>query len=347
MTPPRVHMKHRVFDFFCSNSDSEARINQAKLQDLVEQVLAENVQLRQKLQMSQDSFDARNIATRHPGCDGTTARFGDDVSTLRSLQGIRRSETMRSTMTGVRNSMIRFAFENILEGSRVYKRTAHFHECDQSFASSAIRSIFTGYSLADISILSVIAMPFCAEEISNACHYIIQEENREPQSPDALWSQNRQPRSVNPALRNTVAGTPDLRVGDTSQSWAGDLHPEILDAFDALQVLEECTEPEPSTQRVITSSHISTEQSDRDSSSAEYRPSEATAPPQDTPDTSITNGSIEPAPGRLHSHSASLAALEGSPTRRDSDSMSAYAASVLGSLDESEEAYPCQGCGKV
>lgn len=318
------------------------------MQDLVEQLLAENIQLRQKLQISQDLFDARSIATRHPGDDRATAKFGDDVSTIRGPQGIRRSETMRrSAITGVRNSIIRFAFENILEGSRVYKRTAHVHDCDQSYDSSAIRSVFTGYSLADISILSVIAMPFCAVDVSNGHHYIIQEEEGELRSPDAQPSQNEQLSSVHPAQRNTVAGSPDSKADDTPQGRAGELHPEMLNTFRALQVPEEPTEPEPLAETIITSSHISTERSDRDSSSAGYPPSEATTPPRDTPDASIANGSVEPASDRLHSHSASLAAFEGSLTRRDSDSGSAYAASVLEALDEIEEVYPCKGCGEV
>ena len=150
-------------------------MNQAKLQGLVEQVLAENTQLRQKLETSEDAFDARSIVTRRLDDDAETAHLADDNSTIRG-PGIARSGTARSAVNGVRNSIMRFAFENILEKSRAYKRTAHNHECDQSIASSAIQSIFTGYSLADISVLSVIAMPFCAVDVSNRRHYIIQGE---------------------------------------------------------------------------------------------------------------------------------------------------------------------------
>lgn len=139
----------------------------------MEQVLAENAQLRQKMQTSQDAFDARSIATRHIDDDAVTARLNDDNSTIRG-PAITRRNAARSIVNGARGGIIRFAFENILEGSRVYKRTAHVHVCDQSFNSSVIRSIFTGYSLAHISILSVIAMPLCSADVSNGRHYVIQ-----------------------------------------------------------------------------------------------------------------------------------------------------------------------------
>ncbi|KAK4215758.1 hypothetical protein QBC37DRAFT_386005 [Rhypophila decipiens] len=130
------------------DSDSEARVNQAKLQDLVEKVLAENTQLRQKLQTSEDAFDARGVATRRLDDDAATARLDHDNATIKG-PGIARSATVQSAVNGVRNSIMRFAFENILEGSRVYQRTAHIHECDQSIASSAIGSIFTGHQGRD------------------------------------------------------------------------------------------------------------------------------------------------------------------------------------------------------
>ncbi|KAK3312912.1 hypothetical protein B0H66DRAFT_569177 [Apodospora peruviana] len=67
-----------------------------------------------------------------------------------------------------------FAFENILQESWVYRRNER-NECDASFVSSVQRShawsVFSGYSLADISILSVIAMPITLRDIANNRHY--------------------------------------------------------------------------------------------------------------------------------------------------------------------------------
>ncbi|KAK4221725.1 hypothetical protein QBC38DRAFT_402897 [Podospora fimiseda] len=151
------------------NSDQEARLSQAKLQQQVEQVLADNATLKQKLQQSQDSFDARSIATGYPDEE-------DDGRTIRG-PGVRRTDTVRSnaTMQNVRNSIIRFAFENILERSRPYLQTSQLNECDRSFTSDAVRSdawsVFTGYSLSKISVLSVIAMPICAADLANGGYY--------------------------------------------------------------------------------------------------------------------------------------------------------------------------------
>ena len=72
-----------------------------------------------------------------------------------------------------------FAFESILEQSWVYRRNER-NECDCSFVSSVQRShawsVFSGYSLADISILSVIAMPLTLRELANARYYRAQAE---------------------------------------------------------------------------------------------------------------------------------------------------------------------------
>ncbi|KAK4444604.1 hypothetical protein QBC34DRAFT_308707, partial [Podospora aff. communis PSN243] len=138
------------------NNDSQARADQAKLHDLVEKTLEENAQLRQKLE---DSYDA------------AAALVDDDTSTIRGPGPSTNRQSRDVVSDTVRNSMIKFAFENILEESRVYKRTAHLLECDQSLASSAVFTVFTGYSLADISILSVVAMPLCAADVSNGQHY--------------------------------------------------------------------------------------------------------------------------------------------------------------------------------
>lgn len=63
--------------------------------------------------------------------------------------------------------ILHLGVEPVLFQSRVYRRCASNAECDQSFASSLARtpwSIFSGFSLADISILSVVALPISMEE---------------------------------------------------------------------------------------------------------------------------------------------------------------------------------------
>ncbi|KAK3296413.1 uncharacterized protein B0H64DRAFT_398195 [Chaetomium fimeti] len=158
------------------DSDVEAYQNQEKLQILIEKVLDENTSLRQKLSQSQDSFAAKSIATRHPDDENSTIRDdnNDDSSTIR---GVQRSNTVRSRFSTFGGSAIKFAFENILEQSRVYRKTDQYQECDRSFASTAQRShawsVFSGYSLADISVMSVIAMPLTTLDVANGQYYVI------------------------------------------------------------------------------------------------------------------------------------------------------------------------------
>ena len=72
------------------------------------------------------------------------------------------------------SDQFRFAFESILEASRVYRK-AHPNECDMSFRSSIARSrawsSLSDLSLAQISIISVIALPVYPSDISNSEWY--------------------------------------------------------------------------------------------------------------------------------------------------------------------------------
>jgi hypothetical protein len=69
----------------------------------------------------------------------------------------------------------RFPFEEELAASRVYKRTQFYPSDRDTFTSTVARthafSIFSGLSLADISVLSVIALPLLPSDISNGDHY--------------------------------------------------------------------------------------------------------------------------------------------------------------------------------
>ena len=61
------------------------------------------------------------------------------------------------------------SFEKLLEATRAYRR-AQRSECDVSFSSSNVRShawsALSGISLADISVISVLALPLDSDEIS-------------------------------------------------------------------------------------------------------------------------------------------------------------------------------------
>jgi hypothetical protein len=64
----------------------------------------------------------------------------------------------------------RWSFEGILQGTRVYRKK-EANDTDASFTTSIGRahawSIFSGLSLADISELSVIALPLFCEDLTN------------------------------------------------------------------------------------------------------------------------------------------------------------------------------------
>ena len=68
----------------------------------------------------------------------------------------------------------RFTFEGTLEDSRVYKRVKR-NDCDISFRSSVARSNawsqLSGVSLAQVSAISVIALPILPTEIANSQFY--------------------------------------------------------------------------------------------------------------------------------------------------------------------------------
>jgi hypothetical protein len=166
----------------CSESDVEAYHNQQKLQILMEKVLADNMELRQRLFQSEDSFAARSIATRHPQETNSTihnredySSDNDDSSTIREVG---RGNTLQNKFNVFGDRVTQFAFDNILERSRVYRKSEQNQECDRSFASTAQRShawsVFSGYSLADISIMSVIAMPLTTRDVSNGKYYLME-----------------------------------------------------------------------------------------------------------------------------------------------------------------------------
>lgn len=157
-----------------SETDAEAVLNQRKLHLLVETVLAENAGLRQRLLQSEDCFDARSIVTRHHHHpvedfdDGKQSTFSSSHALRNSIRGF------AGDFTG---GAVKFAFESVLEQSRVYRNSACYDKCDRSFTTKTTArrthawSIFSGYSLAEISLLSVIAMPLLVSDISNGRYY--------------------------------------------------------------------------------------------------------------------------------------------------------------------------------
>jgi len=156
-----------------SETDVEAHRNQKKLQSLIERVLADNAELKHRLRQSEDSFDACSLTTTRPSAETVTIRYKHVED--RDDDGVSILERRAKPRPPLNGSIIRFTFENVLQKSWVYRRNEKRHDCDISFASTAPRShawsVFSGYSLADISVLSVIAMPITIGDIENGQHY--------------------------------------------------------------------------------------------------------------------------------------------------------------------------------
>ena len=164
-----------ITDDESSESDLEASQNQVSLQRSVEELLEQNREIMERVRNLEDSFDARTILTRRQDDNITeilpSGNRYDDTDTLKARQPNNR---IRNSIISVGQNPFHFAFEKILEESWVYRRNER-NDCDCSMASTARRShswsIFSGLSLADISILSVIALPINALDISNGKYY--------------------------------------------------------------------------------------------------------------------------------------------------------------------------------
>ncbi|KAI8671283.1 LIM zinc-binding domain-containing protein [Fusarium keratoplasticum] len=173
-----------------SDTQLEALQSQKRLEALIEGVMHENKTLRHMMNESQDSFDAQSTFTKRQEDYGWTTRTrandDDDTETIRGVVRGRIGESMGSgsqkddSKKGHQSRMLRLPFERILEQSWVYKRNRR-NSCDCSFISSAGRShtwsVFSGFSLADVSILSVIAMPLTTMDLANREHYQVEAQN--------------------------------------------------------------------------------------------------------------------------------------------------------------------------
>jgi hypothetical protein len=156
-----------------SESDLEAAKSQETLQGTVEQLLEYNQDAARRLRNLEDSLDARSTITRlleETSIINDTVEDEDIAAT--TTRRIKTSSTTENLAIAFRSE-----FEDDLEASRVYRRNQQ-NICDCSFVSSAARtntwSIFSGLSLADVSNISVIALPLCQEDISNYSNYALE-----------------------------------------------------------------------------------------------------------------------------------------------------------------------------
>jgi hypothetical protein len=117
----------------------------------------------------EDAFDARSTITKN----SHELDFQNHNGTLQNTAAQPLVDERISVLSAMR---LQFAFDRDLESSRVY-RMARKEECDCSFTSSAMRthalSVFTGLSLADISALSVVALPLYADDLRSVNNYFV------------------------------------------------------------------------------------------------------------------------------------------------------------------------------
>ena len=182
------HPSHLTFD---SDSAMRAEGSRYDLAINVNQLLESSRDVAQRLRSLEDNFDARSMVSRRRsltvslklghGEDSKTKQFLNRLSMIEDYSASRALASPSSLTGSAYTATSAFDFELDLEASRVYRR-AQRETMDFSFRSSVAwsngMSVFTGLTLGDISIMSVIALPICAAEISNAHHYIFG--NREP-----------------------------------------------------------------------------------------------------------------------------------------------------------------------
>ena len=144
----------------------DAARSQDELRGLVEQLLERNQDIVRRLMQLEDTYGARSRVTRQPSGEDED---DDDTATIRSA-----NNSMATTSSSTLIDPIQFSFQADLEASRVYRRLRG-NECDCSFTSSIARShawsVFSGLSLGEISIVSIIALPLYPADISNAEGY--------------------------------------------------------------------------------------------------------------------------------------------------------------------------------
>ncbi|GAW21439.1 hypothetical protein ANO14919_109580 [Xylariales sp. No.14919] len=185
--------------------DSDRRGEQlhTELAANVRALLHSNRDLLQRMMHLEDTFDAQTIRSRRrvgvPSTVTTTTRLGPErgvvsstprsemgeVSALAAAEapvpaaviGTPSAFTPSHTAVSAADPPFKwmYEFESELEMSRVYRRarrdTMDF-SCRNSIAHTHAWSALSGYSLADLSVLSVVALPLDLEEVANRHHYI-------------------------------------------------------------------------------------------------------------------------------------------------------------------------------
>jgi hypothetical protein len=134
---------------------------------MIEQLLQCNQQLCKRLRNLEDAFDARSTITKQLDNFSFISQADDTAISI-----ARPTADQRVSILEV--IKVRFAFDDDLKSSRVYRMAKH-DSCNYSLVNSVTRtqtwSIFSGLSLADISIISVVALPLYPEDVHDHSDY--------------------------------------------------------------------------------------------------------------------------------------------------------------------------------
>ncbi|KAI1030226.1 hypothetical protein LB504_010377 [Fusarium proliferatum] len=157
-----------------SDSGQRAKEHQEKLSNNVKVLLDSNDALSRRLMNIEDALDDQTIISRRMSILSLSASPSQNTG----QESIAESPIISITKE-TSPSISRFDFEDDLESSRVYRRAVR-ETMDYSFRSSVAKShnwsVFSGLSLGDVSIMSVIALPVYQDDITNAEHYDFGEE---------------------------------------------------------------------------------------------------------------------------------------------------------------------------
>ncbi|KAF5563533.1 Rho guanine nucleotide exchange factor scd1 [Fusarium napiforme] len=157
-----------------SDSGQTAKEHQEQLSNNVKALLVNNNALSRRLMNLEDALDAQTIISRRMSILSLSASPSGNAT-----QRLTAESPVTSITTENSHAISKFDFEDDLESSRVYRRAVR-ETMDYSFRSSIARShswsVFSGLSLGDISIMSVIALPVYQDDITNAEHYDFGEE---------------------------------------------------------------------------------------------------------------------------------------------------------------------------
>ena len=154
-----------------SKSDADAERSREALYLAVTQKLAEDRDLERRLELVEN----RLLHGVHSSVfDNNSIRSGTYSSDTLTVLPDSRFDAPLSLASTPHMSVAGREFEDLLKASWVYRRTQEREE-NMSFRSSVCRqsawSVLSDLSLADLSVLSVIALPISAEELYNGKWY--------------------------------------------------------------------------------------------------------------------------------------------------------------------------------